>query len=76
MKELQPHVARMVAELDELSNKVKALGNFAHYDNEVFCSLPEVEQEVMIEQLEAMERYQQVLSGRVDRATGKAHKTI
>lgn len=62
------HIDRMKVELEELSKKVVALDNFAHSDNEVFCSLPPIEQEDMWVQLEAMEAYQAVLSKRLERA--------
>lgn len=70
------HVERMKVEVLELQTKVTALSKFVDYDNEVFCNLPEVEQEALESQLGFMEGYLEVLTGRLNRATGKAHRTI
>lgn len=67
MKEtnLQPHQQRVVEELETLSDKSKKLSAFILSD--VFKDLPKEEKEDLVEQLETMEKYADILERRIDR---------
>ncbi len=62
------HVERMRAELQELDNRVIKLDAFIRA-SEVFPTLPEMERERMVAQLEAMKSYSAVLHQRYAAAT-------
>lgn len=63
MNQLQPHQQRVVTERDELRTKYEALMSFGQ--TETFASLPEQEQELLVEQSEAMSVYLEVLNRRI-----------
>ena len=68
----QPHVLRMIAEMEELRDRVRKLGDFTVSD-EKMNALPAVEQEDLIVQRCLMEDYLEVLERRIDRANGHGH---
>ena len=57
---------RVIAERDEILDKVEKLNNFIAY-SPVFTSLDEVDQELLREQCDAMWKYYEVLLFRIER---------
>lgn len=65
-KQLEPHQVRVVEELKDLENKVKALQTF-NETNPIVQSLPEPEKIDLTQQLFTMENYAKILRRRVNR---------
>jgi len=63
-----PRVERMIAEGEELAERVQKLGQFLIGD--VIKTLPETEQTLLSAQCGAMTAYLQILSLRIERAIG------
>ncbi|WP_282265584.1 hypothetical protein [Stenotrophomonas sp. PS02298] len=66
---LPPHVQRLVAELEQLGDRIDKLGKFQGTD--VYASLPEDERKDLDTQAKCMIGYSNVLLGRVNRARGQ-----
>lgn len=64
---MQAHVQRMIEEQTQLAERVKKLDDFIHGRNTdgTFVNLPVRERRLLIEQLDAMTRYLQILSARI-----------
>lgn len=57
---------RLIEEYDELTDRLTKLGNFANHSNETFLSLPEHQQDLMLNQYHFMHGYQYCLGRRVN----------
>lgn len=64
-KNYLPHQQRVVEELEDLSGKSQKLSVFITGD--IFAGLPEDEKKDLVEQLETMEKYADILERRIDR---------
>lgn len=64
-KNYLPHQQRVVEELEELSSKSQKLSVFITGD--IFAGLQEEEKKDLVEQLETMEKYADILERRIDR---------
>ena len=64
-KQFLPHQQRVIDELEELSNKSQKLSIFII--GELFIGLPDEEKKDLVEQLETMEKYADILERRIDR---------
>lgn len=64
-KQYLPHQQRVVEELEELSDKVQKLSVFI--TGEIFSKLSEDEKKDLVEQLETMETYADILERRINR---------
>lgn len=65
--ETPPHIARMIEENDQLTERLDKLGAFL--GGEVFKALPDIDQELLRAQLAAMFTYGTVLAARIARGT-------
>ena len=70
MNNTPPHVERMIAEGEQLVDRVEKLGAFLV--GPVYKTLPEDEQVLMGAQVGAMTAYLHILTLRISRATGGA----
>lgn len=61
-----PHVRRMIAEGEQLTDRVEKLGAFLA--GSIFRTLPETDQTLLSAQCAAMTAYLQILSLRIERA--------
>ncbi len=61
---MQPHVERMIAEREELSDKVTKLEEFILH-NSFYAGLPECKQILLQKQFEAMVTYEEILTERI-----------
>lgn len=59
-----PHFERMLDEYFELSNKIEKLNEF--FTTNMFSKLSEIEKDLLTEQGEAMNKYLEVLSKRIE----------
>ena len=66
---LPPHVQRMVAELEQLDDRISKLGKFQGTD--IYASLPEEERKDLDTQAQCMVAYWNALLIRVERARGE-----
>jgi hypothetical protein len=66
---MSTHIERMVAELDDLSERADKL--FAFFSNSIFFGLDDQEKDRMRMQYYFMCRYRDVLTDRIDFAEGK-----
>lgn len=64
VSDLQPHQQRVVAELEQLSDRITKLETFLA--GKFFTTLPEGEQELLKMQATAMVQYQSILNTRVE----------
>lgn len=69
-KEPAPHVQRMIAEGEQLTDRLEKLGAFLTGD--LFKTLPETDQTLLSAQCGAMTAYLQILSLRIERALASA----
>lgn len=70
MNSTPPHVERMIAEGEQLADRVEKLGAFLV--GPVYKTLPEDDQVLLSAQVGAMTAYLQILTLRISRATGVA----
>lgn len=64
-KVLLPHQQRVVTEVTELDEKILKLNAFL--EGEIFLTLPEIDQNLLIKQVNAMEEYSYLLGERIKR---------
>lgn len=62
---MQPHQQRVIDEKTELDTKIQALIKFINGDNPVFKSLDNEEQDRLVDQLEIMSDYSDILAERI-----------
>lgn len=62
---------RLIKEYDELTDKLTKLSNFANHSNEVFLSLSDHQQDLMLNQYSFMKGYHYCLGKRINLLVSK-----